>query len=72
MSNNIKNIITGIIIIIIVIFTMVIINTGLKRTERAECIKWQGWQVDQRLFTPSASMIDQCNYYDVKLNKLNK
>lgn len=51
--------------LIAIMFTA--INSGIKKTDRAECVKWQGWQEQHKQFAPSQSMRDQCNYYQIKL-----
>lgn len=52
---------------IIIIISLATANAGLKKSERAECLKWQGWQEQHNLFNPSEAMRDQCACHKITL-----
>ncbi|MCK4454512.1 hypothetical protein KAU51_04220 [Candidatus Parcubacteria bacterium] len=58
-------------IIGIVMFTamIVIVNTGIKKSEMRECQKWQNWEERYPHFTASKSMREQCEKYNIKLER---
>ena len=48
------------------------INTGIKKNERKECLKWQDWQELYPGFIVNDSMREQCDNYGIKLTELEK
>ena len=45
---------------------VVVVSSGVKKSERAECMKWQGWDKYPH-FTASSSMKEQCSRYNINL-----
>lgn len=58
-------------IIGIVLFAALIavVNNGIKKTELRECQKWQNWEERYPHFTASQSMREQCNNYNIELER---
>ncbi len=46
-----------------------IVNTGIKKSEMRECQKWQEWEERYPHFTTNKSMKDQCENYNIKLER---
>ncbi len=58
-------------IIGIVLFAALIavVNNGIKKTELRECQKWNDWEELYPHFTASKSMREQCEKYNIKLER---
>lgn len=55
---------------IVVFATLIaVVNTGIKKTELRECQKWQEWEERYPHFTASKSMREQCDNYNIKLER---
>ena len=50
------------------VLILVVIN-GIKKQEKRECEKWQHYDGIYPGFTASDWMVEQCNCYNIKLNK---
>ena len=49
-----------------------VVNTGIKKTERRECLKWQKWTELYPHFTANKRMRKQCDNYNIELKELEK
>ena len=47
--------------------SVVVVNNSIKKSEQAECIKWQEWDERYPHFTANKSMKEQCNNYNIEL-----
>ena len=64
-----KNIIEWTIGIIMFSVLIIVVNIGIKKTELRECKKWQDWEEIYPRFSASNSMRDQCENYNIKLER---
>ena len=68
MRNKTTIAITQYLIAFIILAVLVVVaNNGIKKSEKAECIKWQDWDQRYPHFTASKSMKEQCNSYNIEL-----
>ena len=58
-------------IIVMVMLAAIVaaVNTGIKKEEIKECLKWQEWTELYPNFTASERMREQCNNYQIKLER---
>ena len=59
-----------IIVMVILAALVTAISAGVKKTEIKECLRWQEWTELYPGFTVSERMQEQCDNYNIKLEKL--
>ena len=68
-EKTIINIVEWSIGIILFSAMIAVVNTGIKKSEMKECQKWQNWEERYPHFTASKSMREQCDNYNIKLER---
>jgi len=61
------NIVEKIFLFMLLIFLFCLISEGIKGSEKRECLKWQDWQEQYKLFTPGMAQYKQCERYNIIL-----
>lgn len=71
MTNHtlLTNILIAFIVISILSSTILALNSGLKKQERAECIKWGKQSLEYPLYTSTQWQLEQCKAVGIPLIK---
>ena len=66
-EKTMRNIIEWTIGIVMFAALIAVVNSGIKKSEKRECQKWQEWEERYPHFTASKSMKKQCENYNIEL-----